>query len=124
MHGDNNEIDHPGPEFIKFLLANVLKRGAEGLILRQGDKWLKVKPTITYDLVVTGYQPGTGKHTGRMGALITDMCKVGTGFKDVERDKFTAEYIVGKIIEVKGMGVTEAGKLRHPRFVRLRLDKS
>lgn len=98
-------------------------RGYEGLILRQGDTWLKVKDRVTYDLEVTRYIEGRGKHEGRMGALFTSMGKIGTGFTDVDREKYTEEYIIGKIIEVEAMEVTEAGKLRHPRFLRLREDK-
>lgn len=108
---------------IRTILKRVVDFGYEGLVLRQGDTWLKVKPHVTYDLKVVGYQEGKGKHTGRMGALITEMGKVGTGFTDEDRERFTEDYIIGKVIELRGMQVTEAGKLRHPRFIRERLDK-
>lgn len=110
-------------KYIKRELKEALAKGLEGLVLRKGDEWLKVKPVETHDLEVIGYQEGQGKHEGRMGALLTDRGKVGTGFTDVERVEFTEDYIVGKIIEVAGMQLTESGKIRHPRFIRLRLDK-
>ncbi len=112
-----------GKDAIKSYMRLAVHQGYEGLILRKGDRWLKVKPFETHDVLVTGYQPGTGKHEGKMGALLTPMGKVGTGFKDSDREEFTEEYIVGRIIEVKCMQLTEAGKFRHPAFVRLRLDK-
>nr|WP_283842052.1 hypothetical protein [Bradyrhizobium sp. KB893862 SZCCT0404] len=108
-----------------------IAKGYEGLVLRQGDVWLKVKPTETYDVLVTGIIEGTGKHKGRMGALMTPMGKVGTGFSDAERVTFwnyckepdDGRGIMGETIEVECMKLTDDGKFRHPRFVRVRPDK-
>lgn len=117
----------PTKERIEYELQRALADGYEGLVLRQGDKWLKVKPIETYDVKVTGIIEGTGKHKGRMGALMTDMGKVGTGFSDFERIQWwEAEYpeaVAGALIEVECMQLTPAGKFRHPRFVRIRYDK-
>lgn len=123
---------------IPFLFGEVKDRGYEGLILRGPDgTLLKVKDKVTYDVPVIGYQPGTGKHMGRMGALITPMGKVGTGFSDKDREWWAdtwhrnfSQLQVGVsieqplIIEVEAMELTPDGKFRHPRFVRLRPDKS
>jgi DNA ligase-1 len=111
------------------VLANVLAHGDEGLVLQQGDVRLKVKPKVTYDVHVTGIIMGRGKHAGRMGALITPMGKVGTGFSDMERLQFAgiADGIAsgrpGPIIEVECMGLTPSGKFRHARYLRVRWDK-
>lgn len=110
----------PSPDFVADMLKTALAHGDEGLVIRQGDKWLKVKPVETYDVPITGLQPGTGKYVGKMGALLTPMGKVGTGFTDAMRDE---EWTIGEIIEVECMQLTDDGKFRHPRFVRRRFDK-
>jgi DNA ligase-1 len=94
--------------------------GDEGLVVRQGNRWLKVKPINTFDVPVIGSIPGRGKHTGRMGALITPMGNVGTGFTDEQRG---TEYPEGTIIEVESQGLTPDEKFRFPRFIRVRFDK-
>ncbi|WWV91966.1 hypothetical protein [Escherichia phage PJNS034] len=124
-------VQDPTEEFIRKHLEEALAKGDEGLILREADvddpKWLKVKNKETHDVVVTGYQPGTGKHEGRMGALLTTRGKVGTGFTDSERDYWQQRWeegtVVGVTIEVECMELTSTGKFRHPRFIRERLDK-
>lgn len=115
------------------LLANVLDAGFEGLVLRQGTKWVKVKPTETYDMTVRDCIEGEGKHKGRLGAVVTDRGNVGTGFTDEEREEWWgwhlfkkaghAEAQTKRIIEVSCMSLTADGKFRHPRFERLREDK-
>jgi hypothetical protein len=97
--------------------------GHEGLVLKQGDKLYKVKNKETYDVKVTGIQPGTGRNLGRMGALLTEKGKVGTGFTDTMRVSLNTIEL-GTVIEVECMGLTPSGKFRHPRFIRVRYDKS
>lgn len=116
----NRYLNFPTDAEIKSLLEQAVQDGYEGLVLRQGLLWVKVKPIVTYDVIVTAIIPGKGKHTGRMGAVMTEKGKVGTGFTDQER---YYDYL-GKTIEVACMSLTEDGKFRHPRFVRLRPDKS
>ena len=76
----------PSARDLRTLMKTKVDEGYEGLIVRQADKWLKVKPKDTADVLVTGYQGGTGKHEGKMGALLTAYGKVGTGFTDVDRE--------------------------------------
>lgn len=128
-------MDDPTASEIDEAMEEALDMDYEGLVLRQGNVWLKVKPKPTADVFVTGYQPGTGKHEGRMGALLTNYGKVGTGFTDADRewwagqvtfsvDSDTPYVLHGKhLIEVEYMGLTPGGKFRHPRFVRIRTDK-
>jgi len=113
-------LANPTVTTIKEELTLALARGEEGLVLRQGDKWLKVKPKETYDVEVTGATEGKGKFAGQIGALITPMGNV-SGFNDYLRREFTKE--LPKLIEVEAMGLTPRGKFRHPRFVRVRFDK-
>lgn len=141
---------NPKAEIIRAWLRKANRRGYEGLVLRQGDTWLKVKPMETHDVLVTGAIEGVGKHKGRLGALMTAKGKVGTGFSDFDRDNIWAWYkqvgplkgldyagsvtgnagqevysepLIGQTIEVSCMHFTPDGKFRHPRFVRMRPDK-
>lgn len=113
--------ENPTAEFLEKLLESQVKLGYEGLMVRQGTRYLKVKPKETADVMITGVQPGTGKHEGRMGALITDHGKVGTGFTDLQREE---EWKVGDIIEAEYMEMTKGLKMRHPRYLHRRPDKT
>lgn len=118
-------INNPSKEVILEYLNKVNNLGYEGLVLRQLNKWLKVKPTNTYDVKVIALQEGKGKFKNKLGAIITPMGKVGTGFNNVDREIFWKDKnsLVGTIIEVSCLSLTENNKFRHPRFIRLRPDK-
>ncbi|WYM31368.1 ATP-dependent DNA ligase [Stenotrophomonas phage Stm18] len=88
---------------------------------------IKVKPTITVDLKVVGYEFGKGKYRNVIGKVI---CEYGdtevkvSGMTDGQRgvghenyiDAFFKNEWKGKIIEVEAMEVSAHGKLREPRF--------
>lgn len=122
---------NPTADQINEALRLVLEAGHEGLVIREIDgkgTLYKVKPHETYDVEVIGIVGGTGKHAGRMGALLTPMGKVGTGFTDKEREWWWSQYpsfesTKPKIIEVECWELTSSGQFRHPRYVRLREDK-
>ena len=117
------DIDNPSEKFIAKELATVLAQGHEGLVLRQGNRWLKVKPEETLDLVVTGWEEGKGKNMGKLGSVHTSKGKVGTGFTNKDREQLFTSLKVGGVMEVSCMEFTEKGKMRHPRFIRMRPDK-
>ena len=107
-------------------LQEASARGWEGVMLRNPDapyerkrtrNLLKVKPVRDDEFTVVDVQPGTGKHEGRMGALVCERdgetFKVGTGFKDSEREQ--ADW-VGKTVTVEYFELTPRGVPRHPRF--------
>lgn len=103
------------------------KQGHEGLVAIDmlTLKAYKLKPIDTTDVVVDSWFLGKGKHEGKLGGVITKFGKVGTGFTDHQRETYPLDdFIVGKVIEVESMGFTPSGKFRHPRFLRLREDKS
>lgn len=112
---------------IKDALKEALKNNYEGLVIfdRSTNIHWKVKPIETYDVVVTGVQPGTGKHAGRLGAALTNKGKVGTGFSDLDRETFWKDpTFIGSVIECSCMQLTKNGKMRHARFLRRRFDKT
>lgn len=118
------KTENPSPIKIKRYLKEVVDMGYEGLVLRQKNKWLKVKKHETYDVPILGLQEGTGKYVGMLGAFKTPMGNVGTGFTDAERKEYYNKKMLGQTIEVQCMEVTSDNKFRHPRFVRTRFDKT
>ncbi len=108
---------------IKTMFAKARSQGYEGLVLRTTKYWYKVKEVETYDELVTGILEGAGKYVGMLGAFITNKGNVGTGLTDQQRKDYYTKDSIGKIIEVKVMGLTPQGKFRHPRFIRERFDK-
>lgn len=104
---------------VKELLTKAIALGHEGLVLRTPSGFYKVKDHVTYDVLVTGLLPGRGKHRGMIGAVVTPMGNVGSGFTMEQRKS----NLIGKVIEVRAMSLTPNGKFRHPRFIRVRDDK-
>ncbi len=109
----------------------------EGYVLKNGNllDWYKLKPSKRIDLIVSGVVPGEGKYTDQIGSLIVrsveghELAAVG-GMTDEQRTEFTRlnfnGALTGLLIEVEYQCVGENGRLRHPRFLRVReySDKS
>lgn len=127
-------VDHvpcKGIDHIKKSLAWVISQGGEGLMLRRpgslyeagrSNTLLKVKEFIDAEGTVTGYEPGKGKHKGRVGALLmlTDTGEpfsVGTGLSDREREKPPS---VGSRVTYRYQELTQDNKPRFPVFVAVR----
>ena len=116
--------------------------GYEGIMLKdvgalyyskRSAHWLKLKPVITVDLTVVDIEEGTGKHEGKLGALVCEgyedgkkiVVNVGSGLSDDQRDEFWDKSIVGNVVEIKADAITQSRdgddySLRFPRFVRFR----
>lgn len=120
----------------------------------RSDSWLKVKGVRTCDCVVFGYTRGEGARAESFGALVLGLCengkgiyigRVGTGFNDAELEGILAALTplkadkptltdAGKgeivwvlprmVVEVAYHSVTKEGRLRMPRFLRVRTDKA
>ena len=107
--------------------------GAEGVMLRdpasqyerkRSNTLLKVKSFLDADATVIGHQPGTGKHRGRLGALLClldDQTEfgIGTGFTDRQRENPPA---VGERVTFSFFEFTDAGVPRFPAFIGVRGD--
>jgi DNA ligase 1 len=90
--------------------------------------WMKMKAEETADIRIKGFKPGTGKYEGTLGALICRYKKKTvnvSGMTDEQRDMFWKgqDKFLKRYIEVTYQNITNQGKLRHPRFKRLRPDK-
>lgn len=88
---------------------------------------VKIKPLLSYDLEVVGVNAAVGEKTGRPTCALVCRWKdggtqeVATGLSHAEQA--SPEQFLGKIIEVRAMGLTADGKLREPRFCGVREDK-
>lgn len=122
-----------GLEHLRAELARVERDGGEGLMLRRpgsayevgrSSALLKVKTFHDAEARVVGHAPGTGKHKGRLGALICELpsgarFNVGTGLSDRERD---APPAVGAVITFRYQELSDDGVPRFPSYVGERLD--
>ena len=107
--------------------------GGEGLMLRHPTaahrggrtaELLKVKSSHDDEALVTAHEPGKGKHTGRLGALVCKLrsgkaFKIGTGFSDAQRE---APPAIGSVVTFSYFELTKANVPRFPAYVRIRPD--
>lgn len=114
-------------------LRRVEALGGEGVMMRRpgshyevgrSHSLLKVKTFHDAEAIVVGHQPGTGKHKGRLGALLVQMPNgtgfaVGTGLSDAER---SAPPPIGSIITYRYQELSNGGVPRFPSYVGVRHD--
>lgn len=114
-------------------LTEVVKRGAEGLMLHHGqatyrtgrrDDLLKVKRHDDAEARVISYIPGKGKYQVMMGSLLLEMpdgtqFRVGSGFSDEQRRNPPP---IGSVVTYKYFGKTKYGKPKFASFLRVRQD--
>jgi ATP-dependent DNA ligase len=129
-------------------IKRALTDGYEGVMVKsltgayaagkRSAAWQKIKTMSTFDAFVTGWDPGEGKNTGKVGALrmsvLDDLgLPVEVAKHGALTDEFRAELTaadgslkpewMGTVMELMGQGVTKEGRVRHPHLVRLRPDK-
>lgn len=117
---------------------NTVQLGLEGTMFKVMDapyvwdrhlNWMRIKTTITLDLLCVGFNEGTNKLVGTCGSLTIQLPNGGTcnvNMKDeagrndawANRDKYLNRYA-----EIMAKCFTPDGSLREPRFKRWRLDK-
>jgi DNA ligase-1 len=135
-----------GQNQLKRYANDMVVAGFEGIMIKalnapyeckRNTNWLKWKPTITVDLTVVNIEEGTGRNSGRLGALVcegvddgkTIRVNVGSGYSDNDRDDYWAnsKLVIGRTAEVLADAITQnqdgSYSLRFPRFVRFRDDK-
>jgi len=129
-------------EGAQIIFEKYLNSGLEGIILKdlsmpwenaRAKHQVKFKGELECELECVEWQEGTGKHEGRLGALVAVSSdrkikvNVGSGYSDEQRNIYTRESTLGKIITVKYNTriVDKAGNqsLFLPVFIALREDK-
>ena len=100
---------------IDYYLEQATKEDKEGLMYIKNNQWknkrhsgiLKVKKFLNADCKIIGYEEGTGRLEGKLGAFVIDYkgnkVNVGSGYTDEERIKFwkNKEEYIGRILQVK-----------------------
>lgn len=132
---------YPPGTYMPQQLANqlVAEGGYDGLIMRdlkapwhmgvaKHGQLIKVKPVLSFDLRVTGVEEGEGKMQGMAGNLVLDYQgkEVRAGGLDFDTRRAWLENpasIIGQIVEVECIGITDDGSLREPRIKGVRHDK-
>ena len=110
----------------------MIKPAHEGYKCKRSHAWLKIKPFIEVTLEVTGFEEGTGKNAGMLGALIVEgtddgkffQLNVGSGLTDDMRKDVWAvkDAVVGQLVEIRADAATQSQdaedtwSLRFPRF--------
>jgi DNA ligase-1 len=122
-----------------------IEQNFEGIMVKDPDaqyqckrsvSWLKMKPVVTFDLAVVDLEEGTGKNSGKLGALVCEgfdqdkkiRVNVGSGLTDEQREEIwvNKDSIIGQIVEIKADCVTknqdseDVYSLRFPRFEKFR----
>lgn len=129
-------------EAAQLLFEEFLAAGQEGIILKdpkgiwedkRAKHQIKFKGELECDLRIVGWEDGTGKNAGRLGALVLESSdgivktNVGTGFTDNARDAITRD-VIGSICAVKYNArivdqKTGIHSLFLPVFIEIRTDK-
>ena len=129
-----------GKELFKQFNKGSIVKGYEGIMIKDPDSfyeckrsttWLKSKPFIEISLKVIDFEEGTGRNTGRLGAIIAEgedegkffKINIGSGFTDEQRLQYWGEKkdLIGQIVEVRADSISKGQdgsywSLRFPRF--------
>jgi len=126
------------PDEIREAHTMYVDQGFEGTMIKDPDATykrgrgravLKLKDFLDADCEVIGIEEGTGRHAGRLGALIVDYngvrVNVGSGFSDAERDLIFKDPVayISRLAEVQFQEETDDGSLRFPVFISFRGDR-
>ena len=102
--------------------------------LQPENVWFKIKTEVTFEAIITGYIPGTGKYSGQIGSMIFSLydddgklveCGKASGFSDKIRMEVSLaknDYL-GRVIEVHAFNQITRTSFRHPTFFAFRDDK-
>ena len=149
MHASDPRVDLAPTKTVKnidearVIFEQFLADGLEGIIMKTTNMiWenkrskhqIKFKGELECDLKVVDWIEGTGKHAGRLGALVLNSAdgvvqvNVGTGFSDADRTSITRANSVGCIVAIKYNARiadkrTNIDSLFLPVFLEFRLDK-
>ena len=130
-----------GQARFKMINTQAVAGGYEGIMIKDPEAvyetkrtvaWLKQKPYIEVSLTVVGFEEGTGKNAGRLGALIVEgeddgkliRTNVGSGLTDALRETIwgNQSQVLGSVVEIRADAATQnqdsggEWSLRFPRF--------
>lgn len=98
------------------------------------EGWYKIKPVRTVDCIVTNYTVSNSySYGGGLKAIcvslwedgkLNHIASVGSGFDLVYRTTVKPDALIGRVCEVAYDSVAGQGRLRHPRFLKWRDDKT
>jgi ATP-dependent DNA ligase len=130
----------PEGEFRRIVLS-----GGEGIIMKRttalyvpgkkpANNWVKGKKKITLDVVITGYNDGTGKNKSLFGSIefglyvdgtLKKMGNTSSGLDDNTRQMIAADpdKYIGTVVEIEAIQESR-NSFRNAVFLRLRDDKS
>ena len=135
----NLDSIHGKEQFKQFNKDSIIN-GHEGIMIKdpgsfyeckRSTTWLKSKPFIEISLKVTDFEEGTGRNTGRLGAIIAEgedegkffKLNIGSGFTDEQRLQYWEEKndLIGQVVEVRADSISKGQdgsywSLRFPRF--------
>lgn len=120
------------------------KPGCEWEAGHKGFHQMKEVRDVTYDLKCVGYEEGSGKYKGKVANLIfrwkegeTIKAMLGKGYTHADAEKmfiaithlgaFDGEHLespIGKVFRVRGLQDSSKGKIRLPKVMEERHDKS
>jgi DNA ligase 1 len=147
MDGITVDLDTAeGHKTLKKFAEDSVNAGFEGVMIKdlgspyeckRSTFWMKWKPVMDYDLKVIAVEEGSGKHTGRMGALVCEgvddgraiTVNVGSGYTDEQRQEYwdNQNSVIGQTAVVLADAITQnqngSYSLRFPRFKTFRDDK-
>jgi DNA ligase 1 len=126
-----------GVDHLLEALASMEQAGGEGMMLRHASAshrggrnvdLLKVKSFHDDEAIVTDYEAGKGKYTGRVGSLVCRSrqgaaFKVGSGLVDSQRS-YQSKTLppIGSVITFQYFELTKDNIPRFPTFLRIRPD--
>lgn len=121
--------------------VRMLDLGMEGSVIKLRDSryesgrrsrsWQKLKAIASEDCRIVGFEDGKGGRTGEIGAIVVELPSgvrtTASGMTDKVRADMLANWstkYLGQVVEIAHNGEMSSGKLRHPRFKRMRDDRS
>jgi ATP-dependent DNA ligase len=120
--------------------VRMLELGMEGSVIKRRDgvyqsgrrstMWLKLKAIATEDCEIVGFEDGKNGRAGEVGAILVKLPSGITTTASGMTDKVRADMLanpdnyLGKLVEIAHNGIMASGKPRHPRFKRMRDDRS
>lgn len=129
------------------LYKDILKKGGEGLMIKDPDSFyedkrsnymLKVKPEFDEEAEIVDFKLGNGKNKGILGSFIcAPLTNMDTyhlrdkdpnhefslsGMDDNVRNNYETTHPIGTVVSITHSGKTDGGKPRFARYVRKRDD--